>query len=58
MAREDIERISHTFDNGVTVVNTTPHPLNFQDSVSGETVVIPTSVPEGLRLFKEKQIMM
>lgn len=47
---KEIERISHTFDNGITVVNTTPHPLNFQDSVSGENVTIPTSVPEGERI--------
>ena len=42
----DYKFVSHTFSNGITIVNTTPHPLNFL-SPEGEKVVIPTSVPEG-----------
>ena len=42
----DFNKISHLFSNGVRVVNATPHPLNFL-SPEGETVVVPSSVPEG-----------
>ena len=40
------ENITHKFTNGVTVVNTTPHPLTFM-SPEGEVVTVPTSVPAG-----------
>lgn len=40
--------VSHTFSNGVTVVNTTPHTLTFQ-SPEGELVNIPSSVKPGER---------
>lgn len=43
---KEIQAVSMKFSNGVTVVNATPHPLNFQ-SPEGEKVVVPTSVPEG-----------
>lgn len=41
-----VKNYSRKFSNGVTVVNCTPHPLNFL-SPEGETVVVPCSVPEG-----------
>ena len=40
------EDIAYKFSNGVTVVNTTPHPINFL-SPEGEKITIPTSVLEG-----------
>ncbi len=40
--KEVMEKVSHTFKNGVTVVNTTPHPLTFQDSQTMELVSIPS----------------
>lgn len=43
-----ITKCSCSFNNGVTVVNCTPHPLSFQ-SPEGEKVVVPCSVPEGQR---------
>lgn len=44
--KETLWNCSTTFGNGVTVVNTTPHPLNFID-MDGTERVIPTSVPAG-----------
>ena len=41
------EKMSKIID-GKIIVNVTPHPLTFL-SKSGETVVVPTSVPEGER---------
>ena len=35
-----------TFSNGITVFNSTPHPLSFQ-SPEGDKVIIPSSVPTG-----------
>lgn len=37
-----ILNVSHKFTNGITVVNTTPHPLTFQDSQTMELVSIPS----------------
>ncbi len=42
----DYSRISHTFSNGITVVNITPHPITFQNPEGGIDV-IPSSVVEG-----------
>ena len=44
----DYSNIAYTFSNGITVVNTTPHPITFQ-SPEGEIVKVPTSVMEGER---------
>lgn len=46
--KNKILEVSKKFSNGVTVVNATPHPINML-SPEGETVVVPTSVPEGER---------
>ena len=46
ISKELIQSCSCTFSNGVTVVNTTPHPLNFQ-SPNGEKIIVPSSVPVG-----------
>lgn len=40
----NIKDFSHTFEDGTIAVNATLHPINFQDSVTGQTVVIPSSV--------------
>ena len=42
---------SHKFDNGVVVVNTTPHPITMVNT-DGNSVVIPSSVPAGERSGK------
>lgn len=44
--KETLCNCSKTFGNGVTVVNATPHSLNFID-MDGSERVIPTSVPAG-----------
>ena len=41
------EAIYKKFSNGVEVINSTPHPLNFLDG--DEVIVVPTSVPAGER---------
>ncbi len=45
------ERISHTFSNGITVINTTPYAISFQ-SPEGGTVEIPSSIEEGVKVWK------
>lgn len=35
-----LRSVSYTFENGVTVVNTTPHPLRFEDSITKEVITI------------------
>ena len=45
---EKFGAVSYTFSNGVTVVNTTPHPLTFLDP-NGEVVSVPSSVAPGER---------
>lgn len=42
---------SHKFDNGVVVVNTTPHPITMVNT-DGTPVGIPSSVPAGERSGK------
>lgn len=41
MEKSIIMSATHKFSNGVTVVNTTPHPVNMQD-VNGELVSVPS----------------
>lgn len=41
-----VNTCSHKFQNGVIVVNTTPHPLTMLD-MDGTTVSVPSSVPVG-----------
>lgn len=41
-----IEKFAVTTKNGLVLVNSTPHPLNFVDT-DGTEFVVPTSVPEG-----------
>lgn len=48
ISEELIKNCSYKFSNGVTVVNTTPHSLNFL-SPEGEKIVVPTSVPDNER---------
>lgn len=55
--KEIMETVSHTFKNGVTVVNTTPHPLKFQDSISGELVSIPSDPALLINARAEEVIM-
>ena len=38
-----IKLASHKFTNGVVIVNTTPHPLFFEDSVTKELISIPSN---------------
>lgn len=38
-----LNEVAHKFDNGVVIVNTTPHPITIQN-IDGELVSVPTSV--------------
>ena len=40
LTKEIIEQVTHKFENGIVVVNTTPHPLTFEDSITNSLVVV------------------
>jgi hypothetical protein len=44
LTNEIIKEVSHKFNNGVVVVNTTPHPLTFEDSVTKELVTVASNM--------------
>ena len=51
---EIIKTAVHTFSNGVTVVNTTPHPITMQD-MNGDLVSVP-SCPELLLNARTEEV--